>query len=193
LIKFSANFHFTYITACTDEHKQQLQSYYKLTDEDLEQITKEWLVDLLVPSDPTKISNMESPEAIMDTPEPSKTKKDDELQDIHSTSTNTTSISPGKGGDGEELGGMKVEKNKGDVTPPREEEEPSKKRKVTPSKTSSRKRTKANRTTFKTTLTQDDFNFLIAALNDASLEIAERQEVKKEEIFSRLKGELQEV
>jgi hypothetical protein len=34
---------------------------------------------------------------------------------------------------------------------------------------------------------------LIAALNDASLEIAERQEAKQEEIFSRLKGELQEV
>jgi chromosome segregation ATPase len=34
---------------------------------------------------------------------------------------------------------------------------------------------------------------LIVALNDASLEIADRQEAKQEEIFSRLKGEFQEV
>jgi hypothetical protein len=36
-------------------------------------------------------------------------------------------------------------------------------------------------------------NFLIAALNDASLEIAEKKEAKQEEVFSRIKGELQEV
>jgi hypothetical protein len=34
---------------------------------------------------------------------------------------------------------------------------------------------------------------LIAALNDASLEIAEQKEENKEEVFSRIKGELQEV
>jgi hypothetical protein len=137
LIKFSVDCHFTYITACADEHKQQLQSYYKLTEEDLEQITKEWSVDLLVPVDPTEISDVESPEAILDTPGPSKTKMDDEVQDIHSTSTKTTLISPVQGGDGEELGGTEVEKNKGEVTPPREEEDPSKKRKVTPPNPSS--------------------------------------------------------
>jgi hypothetical protein len=42
-----------------------------------------------------------------------------------------------QGGDGEELGGTKVEKNKGEVTPPREEEDPSKKRKITPPNPSS--------------------------------------------------------
>jgi hypothetical protein len=31
LMKFSMDWHFIYITACTDEHKKQLQSYYKLT------------------------------------------------------------------------------------------------------------------------------------------------------------------
>jgi hypothetical protein len=76
---------------------------------------------------------------------------------------------------------------------PREEEDPSKKRKVTPPKPSPGKKTKATRTMFKTTLTQDDFDFLIVALNDASLEIIERQEVKQKEIFNRLTGELQEV
>jgi hypothetical protein len=46
---------------------------------------------------------------------------------------------------------------------------------------------------FKTTLTPDDFDFLIATLNDASLEIAKKQEVKQEEVFNRIRGELQEV
>jgi hypothetical protein len=30
----------------------------------------------------------------------------------------------------------------------------------------------------KTTLTSDDFNFIVASLNDASLEIAEKKEAK---------------
>jgi hypothetical protein len=147
-----------------------------LIEEDLEQITKEWSADLLVPADPTEMSDVDSPKAMLDTPRLCKTKKDVEVQDIHSTSTKTTSISPAKGGDGEELGGTEVEKNKGEVTLPREEEEPSKKRKITPPNPSSRKKAKATWTTFKTTLTQDEFDFLIAALTDASLEIVEKKE-----------------
>ena len=46
---------------------------------------------------------------------------------------------------------------------------------------------------FKTTLTSDDFDFLVIALNDFSLDIVEKKEVKQEEVFSRIKGELQEV
>jgi hypothetical protein len=46
-----------------------------LTEEDLEKITKEWSADLLVPTDLAEISDVESPEAILDTPRPSKTKK----------------------------------------------------------------------------------------------------------------------
>jgi hypothetical protein len=83
------------------------------------------------------MSDMDSPEAMLDTPGPRKNKKDDEVQDVHSTSTKTTLISPAQGGDGEELGGTEVEKNKGKVTPPREEEDPSKKRNITPPKPSS--------------------------------------------------------
>jgi hypothetical protein len=39
LMNFSTNRYFIYMTARADEHKQQLQSYYKLTEEDLEEIT----------------------------------------------------------------------------------------------------------------------------------------------------------
>jgi len=52
---------------------------------------------------------------------------------------------------------------------------------------------KATRTKFETTLTSDDFDFIIAALNDASLEIEEKQEDKHEEVFSQIKDELQGV
>jgi heme-binding NEAT domain protein len=139
------------------------------------------------------MSDVDRPKAMPDTPGPSKNKKDDEVQYVHSTSMKSTSISPMQGGDGEELGGTEVEKNKGEVTLPREEEDPSKKRKITPPNPSSKKKTKATQTTFKTTLTPDDFDFLIVALNDASLEIAEKKEENQEEVFIRIKGELQEV
>jgi hypothetical protein len=40
LAKFRADRHFMYITVCRDESKEELQSYYKLIDEDMEDITK---------------------------------------------------------------------------------------------------------------------------------------------------------
>jgi hypothetical protein len=92
-MKFSADHHFTYIIVCGDEHKQQLQSYYKLIKDDLEEITKEWSTNLLVVVDPADMSNEESPKAMLDTPRPRKTKKDDEVEYIPSTSMKTTSIS----------------------------------------------------------------------------------------------------
>jgi hypothetical protein len=46
-------------------------------------------------------------------------------------------------------------------------------------------------TKMQTTLTSDDFDFIVAALNDASLEIAEKKEAQQEEIYSRIKVELQ--
>jgi hypothetical protein len=60
----------------------------------LEEITKEWSVDLLVAADPVDMSDEESPEALLDTPRPSRTKKDDEVEDVPGTSTETTLISP---------------------------------------------------------------------------------------------------
>jgi hypothetical protein len=149
-----------------------------LTEDDLEEITKEWSADLLVPADPAEISDIDSPETTHDTPGPSKTKKNEEAQDINSTSAKTASISPEQGGDGGEIDGTEVEQKKGEVTLPRDEEDPSKKRKVSPPKPSSRKKVKATRTKFETTLTSDDFDFIVAALNDASLEIAEKKEAK---------------
>jgi len=49
LAKFHVDRHFIYITMREDESKEKLQSYYKLTDEDMEDITKEWPVEFLVP------------------------------------------------------------------------------------------------------------------------------------------------
>jgi hypothetical protein len=136
-MKFSVDRHITYITVHGDEHKQQLQSYNKMTEDDLEEIKKEWSVDLLVVVDPVDMSDEEILESMPYTSRPSRTKKDDEVEYVPSTSTKTTSISPVQGGDGDELGGTEVEKNRGEVTPPREEEDPSMKRKMTPPKTSS--------------------------------------------------------
>jgi hypothetical protein len=37
-----------FISLCADESKEELQSYYKLTEEDLEEITKEWPTKFLI-------------------------------------------------------------------------------------------------------------------------------------------------
>jgi hypothetical protein len=42
LAKFHVDPHFIYITPCGDESKEELQSCYKLTDEYMEEKTKEW-------------------------------------------------------------------------------------------------------------------------------------------------------
>jgi hypothetical protein len=42
-------------------------------------------------------------------------------------------------------------------------------------------------------LTPDDFDFLIVALNDVSLELMENQEAKQEELFRWIMGEFKEV
>jgi hypothetical protein len=68
--------HFIYLTPCTDEHQEQLQSYYKLTEEDLEEITRKWSVDLLVLVDPIEMSDIDNPKTTQDTPRPNKTKKE---------------------------------------------------------------------------------------------------------------------
>jgi hypothetical protein len=174
-MKFSVDHHFIYIIACGDEHKQQHQYYYKLTEDDLEEITKEWSADLLIVEDPADMSDEEIPEATPNTPGPSRTKKYEEVEDVPSTSVKTASISPAQGGDGDELGNTEVEKNRGKVTPPREEEDPSMKRNMTPPKPSSRKKSKATQTTLKTTLTPDDFDFLIVALNNVSVKLTKKK------------------
>jgi hypothetical protein len=151
-----------------------LQSYYKLTEEDLEEITKEWSVDLLIPANPEELSDVDSPEVVQDTPRPSKMKKLEEVHDVDNTSVRTASISPDEGGDGEEIKGAEIEQQKGKVPPPRDKEDSSKKRKVSPPKYSSRKKPRTPVTKMQTTLTLDDFNFIIAAVNDASQEVLEK-------------------
>jgi hypothetical protein len=178
-MKLNTGFHLIYITMHTDEHKQQLQSYYQLTEHDLEEITKEWLVDLLVPTNPIEMFYVDNLETVLDTRIPSKIKKTEGVQYLDNTSVKTASISTDQGGYGTE-----VEYKKGEVTPTRDKEYPSKKRKVSPLKPSSRKKMNATRTKFETTLTSDDFDFIVASLNDASLEIEEKQEDKQEEVFS---------
>jgi hypothetical protein len=58
-VKFHVDRHFIYITVCRNEHKEVLHSYYKLIDEDLEEITKEWPAELLIHVDPTELSDTE--------------------------------------------------------------------------------------------------------------------------------------
>jgi hypothetical protein len=81
-MKFSADRHVIYITVRANEHKQHMKSYYKFTKEDLEEITKEWSADLLIPADPTEISNIDSLEAVHDTPRHRKIKKTEDVQDL---------------------------------------------------------------------------------------------------------------
>jgi hypothetical protein len=111
---------------------------------------------------------------VHDTPGQSKTKKNQEVQDVHNTSTQTPSMSQEREGDGREIDGTEVKQKKYEVTLLRDEDDPSKKRKVSPMKPSSRKKMKATKTKFEITLTSDDFNFIIVAVNDASLEIEKK-------------------
>jgi hypothetical protein len=127
LMKFNVDRHFIYITTRSDEHKEQLQSYYELTEEDLEDITKEWFANILIPSNPVDISDLDSLE---DTHKEQNTpKKTKEVQNLRSTLGKTASVSPDQGGDDE----VEDEQKPGEVTPPKDEVDPLKKRKVLPS------------------------------------------------------------
>jgi hypothetical protein len=48
-VKFRIDRHFIYITVHGDEHKEELQSYYNINEEDMEEITKEWPIEFLIP------------------------------------------------------------------------------------------------------------------------------------------------
>jgi hypothetical protein len=49
---------------------------------------------------------------------------------------------------------------------------------------------KETMTKMQTILTSEEFDFIIVALNDASLEITKKQEDKQEEVFHRIKDDL---
>jgi hypothetical protein len=59
LAKFRTDRHFIYITARKDESKEELQSYYNLTDVDMEEVTKEWLAKFLVPVEYVDLSDVD--------------------------------------------------------------------------------------------------------------------------------------
>jgi hypothetical protein len=92
LAKFHTNRHFIYITTCRDETKEEFLWYYKITDEDMEEITKEWRDEFLVPVEKTEFSNLDIIESPMvnreedDGPGNSKMKKKEVVQEINSLS-----------------------------------------------------------------------------------------------------------
>jgi hypothetical protein len=74
-----------------DESKEELQSYYKLTDEDMEEITKEWPAKFLVPVEDAELSDPDIIESPLVTQteydgqsSAKKKKKKEEVQDIDS-------------------------------------------------------------------------------------------------------------
>jgi hypothetical protein len=107
LTKFRADRHIIYITARGDEHKEELQSYYKLIEEDMEEITKECPAEFLVLIDQAELSDpdlIESPVVTReeyDGPSSSRKKKKEEVQEMNNASEETTPNSPGRGGDDE--------------------------------------------------------------------------------------------
>jgi hypothetical protein len=91
-MKLRVDRHFIYITACGDEHKEELQSYYKLTEEDMEEITKEWHAEFLILVDQAKLSDPDLNGSLLvtreeyDAPNNSRRKKKEEVQDLHNAS-----------------------------------------------------------------------------------------------------------
>jgi hypothetical protein len=72
-------------------------------------------------------------------PDTAEGRRTEEVQDLSSPSGKTASVSPDRGGDDEveEINGKGDEQKQGEVTPPRDEVDPLKKRKVSPKKPSS--------------------------------------------------------
>jgi hypothetical protein len=191
LMKFCADRHFLYITTHTNENKEELQSYYNLTEEDLEEITKEWPTEFLIPvakvelSDPNLIGSPVVTREEYNAPNSSRIKKNEDVQELSSASEETASDSPG-GGEGDEVdkeekeekAGEEDKLKQGEVTPPwnpLDDTDPSKKRKVSPMKPTSWKKSKARKPKIQTVLTIDDFNFIIIAVSEASQDILQKK------------------
>jgi hypothetical protein len=62
---------------------------------------------------------------------------------------------------------------------PVDETDPSKKRKLSPMKPTSRKKSKSTRTKLQTVLMLNDFDFIIVVVSDASQDIMQNTEAKK--------------
>jgi hypothetical protein len=98
-------------------------------------------------------------------------KKTEEVQDVDNCSVRIASVAPDQEGNNEEL--EEVEQQ------PRDEVKITKKRKGSPSKSPSKKKEKVTMTNMKTTFNPDDFNFLLATLNESIEEITEKQKAKQ--------------
>jgi hypothetical protein len=150
-VKFHLDRHFIYITVHRDESKEVLQSYYNITDKDMEEITKEWPAYFLVlvedvelfDPDIIKIPLVTQVEHDGQT-STKKKKKKEEVQNIKSDEEDNafdeSRLESLAGGGGDEVNqeeGGKEEENKykREVTPPKDtltEAETLKKRKVSP-------------------------------------------------------------
>ena len=98
--------------------------------------------------------------------------------------------------DKEEKEGEKDKQKQDEVTPPRnppDDADPLKKRKVSPMKPTSWKKSKASKLKLQTVLTVDDFDFIIIVVSDASEYILQRTEEKKEAMYDIIEIEIRGV
>jgi hypothetical protein len=159
----------------------------------MEEITKEWPTEFLVPVDDAELSDPDiigSPlvtrvEHVRQT-SAKKKKKKEEVQDIETDEEDNASEESGPGsptgGGGDKVnqegGGEEGEKKgEGEATPPKDpptEIETSKKRKGSPQKPSARKKTRASKPQIEATLTEDDISLVHRAMEDASEDLLQR-------------------
>jgi hypothetical protein len=151
-------------------------------------------------SDPELIGSSEATHEEHDTPGTNRRKNIEEVQNLSSASDETASESPGRGDndevDKEETNGKEDQQKQGEVTPPRDpvdEVDPSKKRKVSPMKPTSRKKSRASKTKLQTVLMLDDFDFIIAVVSDASQDIMQNTEAKQATMYEKIETELRGV
>jgi hypothetical protein len=131
-----------------------------------------------------------------DAPNSSRRKKKEEVKELNSASEDTASDSPGGGGgdevDKEENKGEEDKQKQGEVTPPRDpidEVETSKKRKVSPKKPSSQKKSKSSKPKLQTVFMVDDIDLIIVVVSDISENILQRNEAKQETMYDCIKAE----
>jgi hypothetical protein len=169
-------------------------------------MNKDWSVELLIPADPTKmfdpklIGSSEATHEEHYTPRPSIRKKTEEVQNLSSASDATASESPRRGDnvkvDKEETNGKEDQKKQGKVTPPRDhvyEANPSNEIKVSPTKPTSRKKSKATKTKLQTVLALNDFDFIIAAISYTSQDIMQNTEAKQASMYEKIETKLRGV
>jgi hypothetical protein len=211
LVKFGANRHFIYITARRDESKEELQSYYNMIDEDMEEITKEWPTEFLVPVEDTKLSDAD----IIGSPlvtwvehvGQSNAKKKKIKVEVHHIEIDEDKAfaedgfgSPERGGEDQGNGhgggddGETQEEDKATLPQdPLVGAETSQKRKDFPEKPSARKKTCTNKPKMKVTLKEDDVDLIIATVEDALEDILQRYRAKQGTLYKRIDKDLKEI